>query len=160
MTIDEFGYVSYKFKSYESYTPGMQYGLKILINLEDIKCDRCYFDGLRVIVHNHSVDPGYYSGGTKAGFTLSPGFNHEIIIKRTFSSKLGWPYNHCIKNVISLESFDSELYRFMLTKTNYSYRQVDCFDYWYAKAVFNLKYFKKFICKKCVKKFKYGQRIE
>ena len=107
----------------------MQYGLQILINLESIKCDRCYLDGLRVIVHNHSVDPGYYSGGTKAGFTLSPGLSHEVAVKRTFSSKLGLPYNDCIKNVSNIESFDSDLYRFMLTSTNYSYRQVDCFDY-------------------------------
>ncbi len=28
-----------------------------------------------------------------------------------------------------LESFDSDLYRFMLTSTEYSYRQTDCFDY-------------------------------
>ncbi len=134
---DESGYVSYRFKSYKSYTAGMQYGLQILINLEDIKCDLCYLDGLRVIVHNHSVDPGYYSGGTKAGFTLSPGFSHEIIIKRTFSSKLGWPYNDCIKNVTDLESFDSDLYRFMLTSTNHSYRQVDCFDYCMGRELNN-----------------------
>jgi len=129
MIVDDYGYVSYRFKPYKSYTPGMHYGLKILINLEGIKCDRCYLDGLRVIIHNHSVDPGYYSGGTKDGFTLSPGFNHEITIKRTFLSKLGLPFNDCIKNVTDLESFDSDLYRFMLTQTKYSYRQVDCFDY-------------------------------
>jgi hypothetical protein len=83
---DESGYVSYRFKSYKSYTAGMQYGLQILINLESIKCDRCYLDGLRVIIHNHSVDSGYYSGGTKAGLTLAPGLSHEVAVKRTFSS--------------------------------------------------------------------------
>ena len=138
MIVDEFGYVSYKFKSYESYTPGMQYGLQILINLDRIKCDRCYLDGLRVIIHNHSIDPGYYSGGTKAGLTLAPGLSHEVAIKRTFSSKLGLPYNDCIKNVTNLESFDSELYRYMLNSTKYSYRQTDCFDYWYVKVVYSL----------------------
>jgi len=127
--IDEFGYVSYKFKSYKSYTPGMQYGLQILINLEDIECDRCYLDGIRLIIHNQSIDPGYYSGGTKSGLTLAPGLSHEISVRRTFSYKLGLPFNNCIKNVNSLKSYNSELYQFMLSSTNYSYRQTDCFDY-------------------------------
>ena len=70
-----------------------------VINLENVICEKCYLDGLRLVIHNHSIDPGYYSGGTKSGFILAPGFNHEIVIKRTFTSKLGLPYNNCIKNV-------------------------------------------------------------
>ena len=127
--VDNYGFVSYRFKKYKSYTPGMQYGLQLLINIENITCDRCYLDGLRLIVHNHSADPGYYSGGTKSGFTLAPGFNHEVAVKRTFSSKLGLPFNNCIKNVTSLDSFDSDLYRYVLTSTKYEYIQKDCFDY-------------------------------
>jgi len=127
--VDKFGFVSYRFKEKMSYTPGMQYGLELLINLENITCDKCYLDGLRLIVHNQSSDPGYYSGGTKSGFVLAPGFNHEIIIKRTFSSKLGLPYNNCIKNVTSLDSFDSNLYKHILQSTQYEYTQKDCFDY-------------------------------
>ena len=129
MIVDKFGFVSYRFKEKMSYTPGMQYGLQLLINLENITCEKCYLDGLRLIVHNHTIDPGYYSGGTKSGFVLAPGFNHEIIIKRTFSSKLGLPYNNCIKNVTSLDSFDSNLYKYILQSTQYEYTQKDCFDY-------------------------------
>jgi len=39
--------------------------------------------------------------------------NYKVAVKRTFSSKLGLPYNDCIKNVTDLESFDSELSRFL-----------------------------------------------
>ena len=129
MIIDKLGFVSYRFKEKKYYTPGMQNGLKLLINLEKIACQKCYLDGLRLIVHNHSIDPGYYSGGTKSGFILAPGFNHEIGIKRTFSSKLGLPFNNCIKNVTSLDSYNSDLYKFMLESTKYQYTQKDCFDY-------------------------------
>jgi len=129
MIVDNHSFVSYRFKRKKSYTAGMQYGLQLLINLENITCNNCYLEGLRLIVHNHTADPGYYSGGTKSGFILSPGFNHEIVIKRTFSSKLGLPFNSCIKNVTSLESYDSDLYRYILESTKYQYTQKDCFDY-------------------------------
>jgi hypothetical protein len=129
MIVDNFGFVSYRFKKNKSYTPGMQYGLQLLINLEKIDCNKCYLEGLRLIVHNHTADPGYYSGGTKSGFILAPGFNHEIVIRRTFTSKLGHPFNNCIKNVTSLDSYDSDLYKYILTNTNYHYTQKDCFDY-------------------------------
>jgi len=129
MIVDNYGFVSHKFKKKISYTAGIQYGLQLLINLENVTCEKCYLDGLRLIVHNHTADPGYYSGGSKSGFILSPGFNHEIAIKRTFSSKLGLPFNNCIKNVTSLESYDSDLYRYILESTKYQYTQRDCFDY-------------------------------
>jgi hypothetical protein len=129
MIVDNHSFVSYRFKRKKSYTAGMQYGLQLLINLENITCNNCYLEGLRLIVHNHTADPGYYSGGTKSGFILSPGFNHEIVVKRTFSSKLGLPFNNCIKNVTSLESYDSDLYRYILESTKYQYTQKDCFDY-------------------------------
>jgi hypothetical protein len=129
MIVDNYGFVSHRFTKKNSYTAGMQYGLQLLINLENVTCEKCYLDGLRLIVHNHSADPGYYSGGTKSGFILAPGFNHEIAIKRTISSKLGLPHNNCIKNITSLDSYDSDLYRYILESTKYQYTQKDCFDY-------------------------------
>jgi hypothetical protein len=129
MIVDKYGFVSHRFKRNKSFTPGIQYGLQLLLNLENITCEGCYLDGLRLIVHNHSVDPGYYSGGTKSGFILSPGFNHEIVVKRTFSSKLGLPFNDCIKNVTSFDSHGSIFYRYILESTKYQYTQKDCFDY-------------------------------
>jgi len=71
MIVDNFGFVSYRFKKFKSFTPGMQYGLQLLINTEKIDCNKCYLEGLRLIVHNHTADPGYYSGGTKSGFILA-----------------------------------------------------------------------------------------
>ena len=135
MIVDNFGFVSHRLKLKKSYTPGMQYGLQLLINLDNVTCKNCYLDGLRLIVHNHSADPGYYSGGSKSGFILSPGFNHEIIIKRTFLTKLGLPFNNCIKNVTSLDSYDSDLYRYILESTKYQYTQRDCFDYCMGKEL-------------------------
>jgi hypothetical protein len=129
MIVDKFGFVSYRFKHFKSYTPGLQYGLQLLIDTANVTCSKCYLDGLRLIVHNQTADPGYYSGGTKSGFILAPGFNHEVVIKRTFSSKLGLPFNNCIKNVKSLDSHDSEIYKYMLNNTQYDYTQKDCFDY-------------------------------
>jgi hypothetical protein len=129
MIVDNYSFVSHRFTKKKSYTAGMQYGLQLLINLENITCEKCYLDGLRLIVHNHSADPGYYSGGTKSGFILSPGFNHEIVVKRTFLSKLGLPFNNCIKNVTSLDSYDSDLFRYILESNKYQYTQKDCFDY-------------------------------
>jgi len=147
MIVDNYGFVSHRFTKKKSYTAGMQYGLQLLINLENVTCKKCYLDGLRLIVHNHSIDPGYYSGGTKSGFILSPGFNHEIAIKRTFSSKLGLPHNNCIKNITSLDSYDSDLYRYILESTKYQYTQKDCFDYCMGSEL--NKYFNGFLFKFC-----------
>ena len=86
-------------------------------------------EGYHVIIHNHSSEAGYNGGLAKTGVDLPIGFETTVIVKRIFSSKLGEPYNKCIKDVKSVDSYDSSLFRSIINKTGYKYRQKDCFDY-------------------------------
>ena len=122
---DEFGFVSYLFKGKSSYVSGRE----LALNLTGIICNDCLIDGLKVIIHNRSIDPGYYGGVSNRGMNVAPGLFNEIKVNRVFSSKLDNPYNVYLKDVRSLDSFDSDLYRFIIQNTSYSYRQQDCFDY-------------------------------
>ena len=131
---DKFGYISYKFKSRQSFFDGSFYGLVVALNLTNIPFIRYFYDyvtenGLKLMIHNDSIDPGYYTGSSKRGISIAPGFKNEISIKKKFSNKLGEPYNECIKDLKSIDSYDSDLFRYMIQSTNYSYRQTDCFDY-------------------------------
>jgi len=137
---DEYGFVSYTFKGKYSYVAGRESGFKLALNLSGIKCNECErIDGIKVIVHNHSIDPGYYFGQSKGGINVANGLVNEIRVTRTFSSKLDKPYNNCLKDIESLSSFDSDLYRFILQNTSYIYRQQDCFDYCFGREM--IKYF-------------------
>jgi len=92
-------------------------------------------DGLRFIIHNSSIDPVYYGDLKPNGINISPGFNNDLALNRIFTYKLGELYNNCLKHAKSIDSFDSDLYRFMIKSTNYSYRQSDCFDYCIGKEI-------------------------
>ena len=107
--------------------------------MSGIKCNEFFIDGIKVIVHNSSIDPGYYSGQSKGGINVAAGLFNEIKVVRTFSSKLDKPYNKCLKDIKSLNTFDSDLYRFIIQNTSYSYRQQDCFDYFIGREM--IKYY-------------------
>jgi hypothetical protein len=47
------------------------------------------------------------------------------------------PYNNCLKDVKSIGSFDSDLYRFMIQSTNYSYKQTDCLNYCAGRELYS-----------------------
>jgi len=130
---DKLGFISYTFKSQKAYLSSTKFGLKIGLNLTNIPIDfnqpSNIQDGVRVIIHNQTSDPEYYLGDSNNGFNLAPGLVYEISVKRIFTYKLGQPYNNCLKDVKSIDSFDSDLYRFMINSTNYSYRQKDCLKY-------------------------------
>jgi len=106
---DKFGFVSYTFKSQLIYFGGSFNSLRIGVNLANISTSHLV-DGLRVIIHNKTFDPNYYNGISENGFNVAPGFFYEISVKRIFSYKLGPPYNNCLKDVKSIDSFDSHLY--------------------------------------------------
>ncbi len=140
---DKHGYISFRSKNRIAFAPGSFFGFKVEMNLQNIPMD---FDsrlngvgGLRIMIHNISNDPGNYGGMPLTGFDLAPGFINEIKIKRTFTYKLGEPFNNCLKDVKSIDSFDSDLFRYILKSTNYSYRQEDCFMYYTGIELF--KYF-------------------
>ena len=88
------------------------------------------YDGYHVVVHNNTVDPRFHDG-----LDISPGFASNLVVSRTFSSKLPMPYNECILDTTSLESYDSKIYKHMLNSRNYTYRHVDCYDYCLGKLV-------------------------
>jgi hypothetical protein len=135
---DKFGNISYTFKSQPSYQGGFFNSLQISLNLDKISFDKTNpLDGIRVIIHNKTFDPNYYMGYSDSGFNLAPGFFNEISVNRIFSYKLGLPYNNCLKDVKSIGSFDSDLYRFIIQSTNYSYKQTDCLNYCAGRELYN-----------------------
>jgi hypothetical protein len=124
---DRFGYVSYKFKPRNLSLTGASHGLKININTSTInETTNTKYLGLRIIVHSHNNDPEFYSGGSDKNIDIPTGFFSNIVIRRTFAEKLGQPYNDCLKDVKSLESFNSDLYRYILQSTEFAYCQKDC----------------------------------
>jgi hypothetical protein len=135
---DKFGYISYTFKSQQIYFGGSYNSLQIGVNLSDISFTKTNkLDGLRIIIHNKTDDPNFYSGISNNGFNLAPGLDYEISVKRIFTYKLGLPYNNCLKDVKSIGSFDSDLYRYMIQSTNYSYKQTDCLNYCSGRELYN-----------------------
>ena len=138
MIQDKFGYVSYRFKNKKYLLPGFEYGLNVIIYNFNVSNFRALQDGLRIIVHDRLADPGYYGGYLTEGKNVPTGFFSDLTINRVSSNKLGEPYNRCLKKVSSVDSFDSDLFKYILTSTNYSYRQKDCLLYCLGKEM--LKY--------------------
>jgi len=133
---DKFGFISYTFKSQPTYLDGSFTSLLFGIKLANISATN-KLDGLRIIIHNKTYDPNYYMGVLFNGFNIAPGLDYQISVKRIFSYKLGLPYNNCLKDVKSIDSFDSDLYRYIIQSTNYSYRQTDCFMYYAGQKLYN-----------------------
>ncbi len=124
---DKFGYVSYRFKPKNVTLTGAGQGLKVNMDTSKIKeMKNIKYLGLRIIIHNHNNDPEFYTGGSNKNINIPNGFYTDINIRRIFVEKLGQPYNDCLKDVKSIESFDSDLYRYVLQSTAYAYRQKDC----------------------------------
>jgi hypothetical protein len=126
---DKFGHTSYSLKRNKSFIPGSFYGLRLLFHLGRTKQNIVGFDGLQIIVHNHSSSSGYNLGYSEMGLNVGSGFATLLSIKRTFSQRLGEPFNECLKDTVSINSFDSDLYRYIIQSTNYSYNYKDCFEY-------------------------------
>lgn len=75
--------------------------------------------GARVIIHNQSFTPIISS----EGIDVPTGFQTNIGIKRSFLFKMDSPYNDCIKNTRSADSYDSKYYQAIfkiLNMTTYS----------------------------------------
>ncbi len=87
---------------------------------------------LPIYIHNKSTNA---ADSTDEPIKLSPGTWTELIIKRVFTNRLGEPYNNCVKDLSSLNLFESKFVHHILIKTNISYRQVDCFDLCMAQNI-------------------------
>ena len=57
---DQFGFISYRFKRREVFLAGQFYGLQMLMNNIAEPTLNLFYDGFGIVVHNHSIDPGYY----------------------------------------------------------------------------------------------------
>lgn len=148
---DSLGYVSYSFNTNKSNlkqttTPGKINGLQLELysgsfedmNITDETIMRYFrFDGFHVVVHNHSLDPRYYGGLASDGVEISPGYSYNLIVNRIFTYKLEEPHNNCKKNLDRIDSFDSDIFKLMISTRKYNYRQKDCFDYCISKELIN-----------------------
>jgi hypothetical protein len=135
---DKFSFISYTFRSQPTYLGGSKNSLIMGLNLSNISFDKTNpLDGLRFVIHNKTDDPNYYRGYSDNGFNIAPGFFYEMSVNKIFTYKLGLPYNNCLKDVKSIDSFDSDLYRYIIQSTNYSYRQTDCLYYCAGQKLYN-----------------------
>ncbi len=112
---------------------GKVYGLNLMLfggMIDNYTWEKNHFsEGFRLIVSNASLDPGLNLGISDRGIDLPLGFETNVAVKRVFDSKLEYPYNDCYKNLNQMDSFDSDLFRSILNSTDFTYRQMDCFDY-------------------------------
>jgi hypothetical protein len=134
-SVNSLGFYSYKLKRKKSNLPGPEYGLTAGFYLGNDTIDSFGLDGLQVIVHNHSSYPGFYMGYGINGRNVAPGYVTSLEMKRIHTNKLNVPSSFCLKDTTSLNSFDSELYRYMITSTNFTYSQKDCFDYYLGREM-------------------------
>ena len=135
MIQDNLNFTSFKFKPKKSIMDGDLFGLKIVLYLTDFIESTSIAD-LKVIIHDDSVDSGYHGGYSRKGLYLQKGFDYKISINKILKNQLGQPYNACLKDVKSVDSFDSDIYRYIIQSTNYSYRQKDCFEYCIGKEFY------------------------
>jgi len=104
---------------------GHYYGLSIKIstfssvNLTKIGIGSTSGLGMRVFIHNRTIQPRWSSEGV----AVKPGESSMIEVKRTFVSNYPSPYSECT----DLKSYSSLLYEFII-KSNRIYRQKDCLD--------------------------------
>ena len=135
---DKLGFVSYRFKSRPAYTAGKINGLNLILYLNNTDYDEFgKYDGFQISVHNESQDPRYYGGFSYDGIDVAPGFATNLVIDRVFTYKLDEPFNNCKKDLTNVNSFESDIFKFMITSTNYSYRQKDCLDYCIGRELIN-----------------------
>ncbi|RNA06734.1 amiloride-sensitive sodium channel subunit [Brachionus plicatilis] len=124
-TKDDFEYFSlaefgncYKFNSgknssrakiLDTKTPGKKNGLRLELftGTLDQDLDLVRSSGIHLFIHNHSavIFSEYDS------INLSNGFEADIVVSQEHSYKLSKPYNNCIKDPASIDSFQSDLYR-------------------------------------------------
>jgi hypothetical protein len=89
------------------------------------------FGKLLLIIHNHTIPP---LNMANEDIKISPGRTNYITVHRTFSEKLGEPYNDCLKDPNSFK-MNKKLIDY-LAKSGRAYSQKQCFE-----LCFNLKYY-------------------
>ena len=100
---------------------GSDYGLTLLFGpyANFNKYMSSFYDGLIVFIHNQSNPPQSVSP-----IKIEIGKYTSVGIERTFTQNAQSPYTDCQ----DLSSYSSELFNLVKMSSNYSYRQVDCFN--------------------------------
>jgi hypothetical protein len=135
---DKLGYALYRFKSRKIFNVGKTFGLQLVL-LNNIINDydvTNILDSFSFTIHDEKTDPGYITGESSQQISTSLGELIDISIKKEHISKLTLPYNNCIKNVSSLDSHDSKIYKYMLQNTKYLFSQKNCFNYCIGKEIY------------------------
>ena len=111
----------------KSTKAGSRYGLRLTLFVPKSanRLSTAYSDGLRVFVHNSSIEPT-----DSDGFYVEPGKASFVAVERTFVSKQPHPYSECK----DLSSFSSEFYDYFKAN-NKTYRQKDCIFFCFQKRV-------------------------
>lgn len=78
-------------------------------------------NGFYLFVNDNSNEPLFDS----EGISLSPGFETDVVIKKTVVERQASPYSDCIRNTCSFDSYDSDLFKKTL-KTSKYYTQKNC----------------------------------
>ena len=115
-----------------SYKAGYTYGLNIFSVISGSKNNYSRFNiqkyqGVVIFIHDSKHKPIISNG-----IQILAGTNVNIGMKKTLTHKSPYPYSDCK----DLSSFSSDFYD-ILTKSNKSYRQIDCFDLLLQKQIIN-----------------------
>jgi len=90
------------------------------------------FGKLLVNIHNHIIPP---LNMANEDIKISPGRTNYITVHRTFSEKLGEPYNNCLKDPNKFQK-NQTLIKYLSGSSDRAYSQKQCFE-----LCFNLKYY-------------------
>ena len=103
---------------------GSNYGLYVDLFIPETKSlyDFESTNGLHIFIGNTTTIPYVMDG-----VNIAPGFQSNIIVSRTISSKVPYPYSKCKDDNDNLKKFDNYLYQETMKKKN-TYKQTDCFD--------------------------------
>ena len=84
-----------------------------------------YNRGIYLIIHNQTYTPVF----SNEGLYLAAGFQTNIGIKRTFKYSLDKPYSNCIKDVDSIDCYDSYYFKAMFRELKVQkYRRKQCYQ--------------------------------
>ena len=105
-----------------SILAGFIFGLKLTIyaDPENTTSKEPLSSGFRVFINNHTNIPN-----PNFGYNIPIGFDSALTVRRDFSQKLGDPYNSCKRDMISIDSYHSSIFKEMISR-NLTYSQRDC----------------------------------
>lgn len=104
--------------------------LELFVGDPDIHDIFNYKNGIHLIIHNQTFQPLI----SDEGISVATGIETNVAIKRTFITKLGYPYNECSTDLKSLAIVDtnSPLYQTLMQIFSFMpYTQKQCFNLCY-----------------------------